>query len=41
MFAGLAEVIDREETLVAEARNHPNCWVLRFGLELAGTAAQR
>jgi hypothetical protein len=28
MVAGFAEVIEREETLVAEACNHPNCLVL-------------
>jgi hypothetical protein len=39
MVAGFAEVIERKETLVAEARNHPNCLVLPFGLELIRVAA--
>jgi hypothetical protein len=34
MVAGLAEVVEREESLVAEACNHPNCLVLPFGLDL-------
>jgi hypothetical protein len=34
MVAGFAEVIEREETLVAEACNHPTCLVLPFRLEL-------
>jgi hypothetical protein len=34
MVAGFAEMIEREETLVAEACNHPNCLVLPFKLEL-------
>jgi len=39
MVAGFAEVIEREETLVAEACNHPNCLVLPFSLELIRLAA--
>jgi len=39
MVAGFAEVIEREETLVAEACNHPNCLVLPFRLELIQFAA--
>jgi hypothetical protein len=39
MVAGFAEVIEREETLVAEACNHPNCLVLPFRLELIRLAA--
>jgi hypothetical protein len=39
MVAGFAEVIDREATLVAAARNHPNCLVLPFRLELIRLAA--
>jgi hypothetical protein len=31
MLAGFAEVIEREETLVAVACNHPNCFVLALG----------
>jgi hypothetical protein len=34
MVAGFGEVIEREETLVAEACNHPNCLVLLFRLEM-------
>jgi len=34
MVAGFAEVVEREETLVAEACNHPNCLVLPLRLEL-------
>jgi len=39
MVAGFAEVIEREETLIAAACNHPNCLVLRFSLELIRLAA--
>jgi hypothetical protein len=39
MVAGFAEVIDREEILVAAACNHPNCLVLPFRLELIRVAA--
>jgi hypothetical protein len=39
MVAGLVEVVEREETLVAEACNHPNCLVLPFRLELIWVAA--
>jgi hypothetical protein len=39
MVAGFAEVIEREETLVAEACNHPNCLVLTFSVELIRLAA--
>jgi hypothetical protein len=39
MVAGFAEVIDREETLVAAACNHPNCLVLPFSVELIRLAA--
>jgi hypothetical protein len=39
MVAGFAEVIDREEILVAAACNHPNCLVLHFGVELIRPAA--
>jgi hypothetical protein len=39
MVAGFAEVIDREETLVAAACNHPNLLVLPFSLELKRAAA--
>jgi hypothetical protein len=39
MVAGLAEVIDTEETLVAAAGNHPDCLVLPFKLELIRLAA--
>ena len=35
----VCEVIDREETLVATACNHPNCLVLPFSLELIRLAA--
>jgi hypothetical protein len=34
MVAGLAEVIESEETLVAAACNHPNGLVLFFRIEL-------
>ena len=39
MVAGFVEVVEREETLVAEACNHPNCLVLPFRLELIRVAA--
>jgi hypothetical protein len=39
MVAGFVEVIEREETLVAEACNHPNCLVLPLSLELIRLAA--
>jgi hypothetical protein len=39
MVAGFAEVIDREETLVAEACNHPNLLVIPFRAELIRCAA--
>jgi len=39
MVAGFAEAIERKETLVAEAYNHPNCLVLPFKLELIRLAA--
>jgi hypothetical protein len=39
MVAGFAEVIESEETLVAEACNHLNCLVLPFRLELIRLAA--
>jgi hypothetical protein len=39
MVAGFPEVVEREETLVAEACNHPNCLVLPFMLELIRLAA--
>jgi hypothetical protein len=39
MVAGCAEVIDREEILVAAACNHPNWLILPFRLELIRTAA--
>jgi hypothetical protein len=39
MVAGFEEVIEREETLVAEACNHPYCLVLPFRLELIRLAA--
>jgi hypothetical protein len=39
MVAGFAEVIDREETLVAAACNHPNCLVLRFSFPMDRVAA--
>jgi len=35
-FAGIAE---KNEILVAEACNHPNCLVLPFGVELIRPAA--
>jgi hypothetical protein len=39
MVAGFAEVIDREETLVAQACNHPNCLVIPFKTVLKRRAA--
>jgi hypothetical protein len=39
MVARFAEVIDREETLVAEACNHPNCLVLPFRFPMIRVAA--
>jgi hypothetical protein len=39
MVAGSAEVIESEETLVAAARNQPNCLVLPFSVELIRLAA--
>jgi hypothetical protein len=39
MVAGFAEVIEREESVVAEACNHPNLLVLPFNIELIRTAA--
>jgi hypothetical protein len=39
MAAGFVEVVEREETLVPEACNHPNCLVLPFRLELIRVAA--
>ena len=39
MAAGLADVIEREEALVAAACNHPNLLVLPFRLELIRVAA--
>jgi hypothetical protein len=39
LVAGFAEVIESEETLVAEACNHPNCLVLPFRLDLVRIAA--
>jgi hypothetical protein len=39
MVAGFAEVIDREETLVATACNHPNCLVLPFRFPMLRAAA--
>jgi hypothetical protein len=39
MVAGFAEVIEREETLVAAARNHPNCLVSPFRFPMVRTAA--
>jgi hypothetical protein len=39
MVAGVAEVIESEATLVAEACNHPNCLVLPFSVELIRLAA--
>jgi hypothetical protein len=39
MVAGFAEVIEREESLVAAACNHPNLLALTFRLELIRRAA--
>jgi hypothetical protein len=39
MVVGFAEVIEREETLVAEACNHPNLLVIPFRAELIRCAA--
>jgi hypothetical protein len=39
MVAGFAEVIEREDFVVAGACNHPNCLVLPFRLELIRVAA--
>jgi hypothetical protein len=39
MVAGFEEVIEREETLVAEACNHPNLLVIPFRAELIRCAA--
>jgi hypothetical protein len=39
MVAGFAEVIEREETLVAAACNHPNCLVLPFRFPMLRAAA--
>jgi hypothetical protein len=39
MVARFAEVIEREETLVAAARNHPNCLVSAFRFPMVRTAA--
>ena len=39
MVAGFVEVVEREETLVAETCNHPNWLVLPFRLELIRVAA--
>jgi hypothetical protein len=39
MVAGFAEVIEREEALVAAACNHPNLLVLPFSLNLIRSAA--
>jgi hypothetical protein len=39
MVARFVEVVEREETLVAEACNHPNCLVLPFSVELIRLAA--
>jgi hypothetical protein len=39
MVAGFVEVVESEETLVAEACNYPNCLVLPFRLELIRLAA--
>jgi len=36
MVAGFAEVIEKEEFLVAEAY-HPNCWVLPFHFPMVRT----
>jgi hypothetical protein len=34
MVAGVVEVVEREETLVAAACNHPNWLVLPFRMDL-------
>ncbi|MGB2620302.1 MAG: hypothetical protein WBC57_24190, partial [Candidatus Acidiferrales bacterium] len=34
MVAGLTELIEGKDSLVAEACNHPNCLVLPFRMEL-------
>jgi hypothetical protein len=39
MVARFAEVIEREESLVAAACNHPNCLVLPFSVVLTRLAA--
>jgi hypothetical protein len=39
MVAGFVDVAERKEILVAGARNHPNCLVLPFSLELIRLAA--
>jgi hypothetical protein len=39
MVAGFAEVIESEETLVADACNHPNWLVLPFRFSMMRTAA--
>jgi len=39
MVAGFAKVIEREETLDAEACNHPNCLVLPFSFSVVRVAA--
>ena len=39
MVAGFVEVVEGEETLVAEACNHPNLLVLPFSLLLIRAAA--
>jgi hypothetical protein len=39
MVAGVAELIEREEILVAQACNHPNCLVLRFSFPMVRVAA--
>jgi hypothetical protein len=39
MVEGFTELIEREETLVAAACNHPNCLVLPVRLELIRLAA--
>jgi hypothetical protein len=39
MVAGFAEALEREETLVAAACNHPNLLVLPFNFKLIRAAA--
>jgi hypothetical protein len=39
MVVGFAEIIEIEESLVAEACNLPNCLVLPFRMELIRLAA--